>query len=317
MLTFCPVSWQGIDLACGDAESEDSGGEQDCLPELRFTLRVFGRCTAGKSVCLVVPFNPHFYVEIPPTWSNFHVRQYLRTFARLYPVYEECTPVEGKTVYGFTNNEPRRFLRLAFSSFKYCKWAQSAAKKSPPAKGYRTVYEGNVAPELQLLHARHIMPASWVCAEGAVEVEAYGRVSTCDRELRVDSCLQVGPSEATHEAPPALVLASWDLEVYSPDGSFPDADREECPIIQAGVTFQRFGEAKPFARHVLVLGECSPVEGVIIHSYPTEAQLLAAFQRLVADYSADVLIGYNIWCVQASSPLCARLSDVFWCAQGV
>lgn len=290
-LLFTPVSWVVED------SDEGSSGDENALEELQFTVRLFGRTSAGQSVCLSVPYYPHFYVEIPKHWGQFEIRAYVRNFTRLYPAEHLCSAVTAQQLYGFSNGSTARFLRLAFHSHKYSKWAQRTVRRLPapvPSSAFR-VWEGNVPPELQLMHERDLTGAAWVQATGCRPVPPALRQTSCKLECTAPArALSLGSAPESLGAPP-LVLASWDLEVYSPDGAFPDADREDCPIIQIGCTFQRFGCQEPYARHVLVLGACEPVDGVEIASFEDEAALLRGFQLLLREHDVDVHVHYNGW----------------------
>jgi len=285
-LIFSVVSWKGQDL-------EDPDEDEDSTPA-RYVLRIFGRTCHGRSVCVQTKYTPYFYLQIPANWPPFKMRQYLDGFARFDPALDMCKPVSAKTVYGFTNNEKRRFLRMAFHSHKQAKFAQRHAKKvASPMGGTTQIFEGNVPPELQLMHYRNLAAAGWMRVAKGSRVPPSRRVSHCDLEVEA-RWTDLHPAPDVVAAPP-LVLVSWDLECYSPDGSFPDADEPACPIIQIGSTFQRFGEPEPYLRTVLVLGTCDPVEGVEVTCFPDEAALLRGWADLLRAHGPDVFIGYNTW----------------------
>ena len=66
-------------------------------------------------------------------------------------------------------------------------------------------------------------------------------------------------------------------------------------IIQIGVTCHRYGSDAIVYRHIITLGTCDPIEGAVVESYASEAQVLHAFKDLMTRLSPDVLIGYNIF----------------------
>ncbi|SJL11110.1 uncharacterized protein ARMOST_14513 [Armillaria ostoyae] len=66
------------------------------------------------------------------------------------------------------------------------------------------------------------------------------------------------------------------------------------PIIQISNMVVRMGESEPFLRVIFTLDSCDPIEGVYVRSYPSEGELLEAWQNFVHAVDPDVLTGYNI-----------------------
>eukprot|EP00976_Prorocentrum_cordatum_P104505 1193925-Prorocentrum_minimum.AAC.1 len=66
-------------------------------------------------------------------------------------------------------------------------------------------------------------------------------------------------------------MASYDIETYSPDRSFPDPCSEEndCPVIQIATTFQRYG-SNEFEKTLLTMKACDPIDGVSVECFDTE-----------------------------------------------
>lgn len=62
-----------------------------------------------------------------------------------------------------------------------------------------------------------------------------------------------------------------------------------------GSTFVKYGTAKPYLNHCIVLGGCAPVPGVVIESYDTEREVLLAWKELMHRENPDILTGYNIF----------------------
>eukprot|EP00873_Tetraselmis_striata_P026980 jgi/Tetstr1/447244/TSEL_034681.t1 len=66
-------------------------------------------------------------------------------------------------------------------------------------------------------------------------------------------------------------------------------------IIQIGATFNVIGSEECTLQWIGTLGECSPIQGVAVESFDTEADLLMAFSRLVLEQDPDIYNGYNVW----------------------
>lgn len=71
------------------------------------------------------------------------------------------------------------------------------------------------------------------------------------------------------------------------------ADNPDDALIQISTTFQRYGEAEPYAREVSCFRETAAVEGVKMSWFPTEHECINAWARSLRDHSVDVLISYN------------------------
>ena len=62
-----------------------------------------------------------------------------------------------------------------------------------------------------------------------------------------------------------------------------------------GSTFIKYGETVPYLNHCIVHGSCDPVEGAVIETVDSEADLLLRWARLIQEENPDVIIGYNIF----------------------
>ncbi|KAK0189528.1 ribonuclease H-like domain-containing protein, partial [Armillaria mellea] len=68
------------------------------------------------------------------------------------------------------------------------------------------------------------------------------------------------------------------------------------PIIQISNMVVRMGgwESEPFLRVIFTLDTCDPIEGVYVCSYPSESELLQAWQNFIHAVDPEVLTGFNI-----------------------
>ena len=217
--------------------------------------------------------------------------------------------VQSKKFYGFTNGESFPFYKLVFankSSFTKAMYAIKRLRinkntqaldwwpKNPDAEGlYKlTLYEANFDPMLRFCHSRDTPPAGWFKIPEGKYTVCEDKESYCDIEITAEH-KDVEKSDNPRIAP--LVVASFDIETYSPDGSFPDPNKKDCYVIQIGTTLQRFGETEPYKKSLISLRGCSPIEGVDVECYTRERDVLNAWTRMILDESVDILLGYNIW----------------------
>ena len=66
-------------------------------------------------------------------------------------------------------------------------------------------------------------------------------------------------------------------------------------VIQIGSVFWRLGEKDPCLRHLLAMGTCDPIDGVVVESFTSEKALLCRWSQLIREMSPHVLTGYNIF----------------------
>jgi len=134
------------------------------------------------------------------------------------------------------------------------------------ARVFKT-YESNFQPMLRCFHIRKVKGCGWVNISSYTKVHKLCKETHCDIEI---TChwKKVTPIEKNINAP--LRILSYDIECFSHDGEFPQANRKEDPIIQIGSTYTYLGESTPYRQHIVCLGETAPVENAIVESYKTE-----------------------------------------------
>lgn len=76
-------------------------------------------------------------------------------------------------------------------------------------------------------------------------------------------------------------------------GIFPRLEGD--PIIQIGTTVHKYGETDCSFRHIITLGTCEPIEGVVVESCSTEAEMMMKWNELIQQLDPDVVTGYNIF----------------------
>lgn len=299
----CDVShakWRGL----ADSMSKQEEEENEDPAKREFLVKLYGRDRQGRSVCAVSPAYPYFYVSAPPGWLSNDAellgeRIYL-SVCRFFPgSLVACEMVSRKLFMGFHGDREFPMYKLIFRNARAAKICANRLSNGP-VKVWRkeqeerqfTVFEGNVDPILRFIHGAGIESTGWISVPQSAVCSASRRTSRCDYEYRCRSPLDLKHVVSETIAP--LVVASYDIEVYSPDGSFPSADVPDCCVTMIATTVQRYGEESPFLRHVVTLKQCLPIDGVEVESYDTEHEVLEAWSRLIARVDPDVLTGYNI-----------------------
>ena len=304
-LVFQALSWSGED------RHDDDG-------VLKYVMDVYGRTADGHSVCAHVEFTPYFFVELPPLAQKHDIDSLKEALRRRLnpdprsaagseeppqaPQLKIADVVTRIPIYGFRNREPTRFLRIVVLS-KKAKLDAERVVRGARYCGNRSyeLYESNVPCELRLLHVRNIESAGWIkVTKHLYHVEqrptwssALLKETTCSIEVSCSyKSLQPAP-ERTGLAP--IVVASFDLECMSPDGSFPDPLKVDCPVIQIATTFWRYGDKEPYLKHIVCLSDTDPLPNVEVVTKEKEAEVLAEWAQVLRREDVDVLLGYNIW----------------------
>lgn len=289
-LLFQAICWHGCDIEDSQIIPNCDDDNEDGT-NVSYVIDIFGKSQTGESVCVHVPFKPYFFVELPAGWTAMHAQNKVFNVLRNKMKYKKLDShvngfkvVARKKFYGFTNNREFNFCCIFFKSMAAYNYAASILKKD------FSLYESNVDPILRLMHVRDLESSGWV------EVAAYqpqiARYTHCDIEI-VANQKDLSKREMNMFAP--LVIASFDIECISHDGAFPNPKDQQSPIIQIATCFQRYGEAEPYERHIVCLGDTAPIEGVELRCVDSEPQLLREWAAAMKRNKADIMVGYNIW----------------------
>jgi DNA polymerase elongation subunit (family B) len=136
-----------------------------------------------------------------------------------------------KTLWGFTNNEKKQYIRLKFKS-KSCfyfvrKFLSRYDTKTGGFMNFGGImtkidfHESNVEPMLRFIHCQNIQPGGWVILKRFEDTNDI-LASKCQVNLTV-SWKDVQPFDNTSIAP--FIIMSFDIECTSSHGDFPLAQK--------------------------------------------------------------------------------------------
>ena len=263
-------------------------------------IHLFGVTAEGKPIrANVYGFQPYFYLRLPNKLAKTDFKKrFAEELGRKQVPADQVEMVfcDKKLLYGYTGDKTFPFVKVQVKSmgawrkvkqivlrYETSEPAFSLVKKGTPLE----VYDANLDPMLRFFHERDIQPCGWV------SVTAEGLTEGDDGELQKDQvdCQwdEVSPTKGSVPCAPFL-LAIWDIECYSVSGDFPVAKKGD-PIIQIGVVLVRAGS--PTEKHIFVRGTCDDVPGAIVHSKPTEKEMILDWAGFMEERNADLLIGYN------------------------
>lgn len=304
-------------------ELEDNNDEEeDESDKIKvFTIRIFGVTKNSESVCLKVKnFPPYFYIRVPDSYTTLqlnYIIEYLQfRLSRMNKgdSYLHCiirrysTIVQKKDFYGFTNGKIQKFFKLVFNNSDAMKKAVNMFNYPVRVRNIGSqerkydVYEGNVDPLIRFMHTRKLLSAGWI----QIKDDNYTLIdddkekeSRCKIEIEAE-WYHIDPLECDDVAP--FIQASFDIECNSVDYSFPKYNIPENYVIQIATAFKRVGDSDFFLKHIIVLGDCAPINkgenkdsncNVVLECYKTEKEVLLAWRNLLHKYDPDVIYSYN------------------------
>jgi DNA polymerase delta subunit 1 len=293
MPTFQIISWDS-----GDIETDEG---------LEYRIMMYGRTSDGKSIAVACRFEPYFFVEVKNPMSD---KTRIDTILQTQLGYDKSrrplrTHVVGtslirrKKFFGFTNDATFPFCAIKFKSemamkrAKY-KFQPYQAEGAPSTPSRWTIYEANLDPVLRFIHLCDIESTGWISIPDEHRV-VDEKQTFCDEEYVIPNHKYVKRVELDSVCP--LITCSFDIEVYSEDGSFPDpaSTSNYCPVIQIANTYQRYGDPEPFKRDLFTLHQCDPIDNTEVVCCSNEAQLLKRWCKSIQRADPDILVGYNIW----------------------
>lgn len=271
-------------------ENSDDEGADDDDEKKYYHIYLFGITKEGKSVCIEVKnFTPFFYVKYPQHWprgylDNFIKEQKNKIYYKDRDHVLKHQIIEKKDAYGFNNGAKFNFIRFVFDNMKIYNRMKWNIKKNDSVE----LYNSNIDPMLVFMHIRNIEASGWIKIDKSkLKKSQVARVDLCYSTKWTNiNALQ------RNEISPLKIL-SFDIESYSSTGDFPVPSNIDDAIIQIGSTIQRFGESD-VKKHVVVLGECDPVENTEIVQCNSEENVLEEWCKFVQDENPDLIVGYNI-----------------------
>ena len=276
----------------------------------KYKVRIYGTTLDQKKIFVEVEdFTPYFYVEIPKTWMHHQIQSLVELVqAKVSQKYDDeikDTLIKHDTILrhkfgNFTNYKKFRFLRLIFDNFEGFRayerilgWKLYEPSLSRKAKKYK-LYESNIEPMLRLMHIRKLKSSGWI----KLKANKYELYPDGDEPSNNDINIYTRWTNLEYFESNDIskfIVASFDIECKSEDGSFPRPERDNDPVIQIGTTLNRYGEKECFYKYIVTLKGCSPIEGVDVESYETEKEVLLAWKRMLLKQNPDIITGYNIF----------------------
>jgi DNA polymerase delta subunit 1 len=316
------IEWwaQDEEADTGDSASADSNGNSDAIND-EYTMRCFGVTREGNSItCKITGFKPFYYIKVDSSFNRVQLHHFLNYVSgswmlKRYPnalvkengKHKSCI-VEKKDLFGFRNGKYYKYVKLVFSSYTALMKSRYMFKKpvSIPNVTKRPtkfkLYESNFEGFMRYCHMKDIRMAGWIRLPAGKYKPTNDTAST-QLEVEIDRRSVISLPHVQDMAP--FLQASWDIEVYSHDHTFPDPQKKirtedgnvtkPNEIFQIATTYKYYGDKDCLVKHLLTLKHSSPIPGenVIVEECRNERELIKRWVDTVAAMDPDVFYTYN------------------------
>ena len=307
-IEFNIISWYETDDKLDDDDDENEQQVKYKPYSDEYVLRLFGRTLDGKSVCARLDnFTPHFYVKVFARWTDrdidkfvFTLKESNKKFAKSLIGHEIVTKYDLH--FGFCGKKKFKFVKLVFNSMvasksfaRFINYQKIMLRGIEPNPIQLETYESKIDPFVRLIHLKDLDSGGWiVLPAGKYENNLLDRTTT-DINVRILwNEVQPFTKEVRGLAP--FYIASYDLEVISGDGSFPQASRECDKIISICTTFTKYGSDEIIKAVAIGLKSSSKIANADeVEMYETEKDMILAWKDLIIKEDPDIITGYNIF----------------------
>jgi len=261
--------------------------------KFKYVVDIYGRTHEGDIARVrVTDFKPYFYLRALPAETAAQISSAISGIKTIQglKITEES---KLDAMRGFNGLQPIRVWKLAFPalwSYKLvAKELRNGLKIGNRRVQVEDVFESNLPPYLRLFHERDISPAS--------PIKFHEEDDDIGEDERTNVAYKVSYTDI--EAFPGISIPmyvlSYDIEVYSASGNFPDAANREDEIIQIGMSFRWSDDLMaPVERYVLISGTCEPSDSDVKYiSCRNEQDLLLNFKKYIQAEDPDMIVGYN------------------------
>ncbi|KAJ7583225.1 ribonuclease H-like domain-containing protein [Mycena floridula] len=264
--------------------------------------KAFGVTEQGHPICAhLTGFKPYFYhaleerevpIDLPALVAhlNAHIPE--------QPIFD--IEVAERRLEG--DEGPKEFLKISVynsvglsATINFIKQGKLPSTKGVVFKNH-SLFESNLDYVFRFMSDFKLAGMSWmeIPANRYVVKPQSEQITSCvlEVEIKYDDSLTLFKSSQSYKVAPLRIL-SFDIEILKQSPKPRDYNQLTDQVIQIGCFLTRHGEKEPFVRSIFLVGTCSPIANVEIHSYTTEAEMLLAWTKFVRETDPDVLIGFN------------------------
>ena len=306
-LEFNVISWYETDQNL-DEDSDNTKSNKFKNYSDEYVLRMFGRTLDGKSVCVRLDnFTPHFYVKIFARWSDREIDKFVSELKNMNKKFNDSlVGYEVATKYdlhfGFCGKKKFKFVKLVFNSMIASKsYARIINSQSIKLQGIEAkpikleTFESKIDPFIRLIHLKDLDSGGWILLPAGKYEKNLLDVTNTDINVRIMwNDIEPFTKEIRGLAP--FIIASYDIETISIDGSFPQAHRISDKIVSICTTFTKYGSDEIIKSSAIGLGSSTKIANADEQEmYQTEEEVLLAWRDLIIREDPDIITGYNIF----------------------
>jgi len=294
------------DSSSSNESDENDNNHEKWFKEKEYVIRSYGITEEGNSISIDIKgFTPFFYLKVPDNWTKKTVNKFgvkLRERVNKYtsPSLIDIKIVKKIPFYGFCNYEKCFFMKLTFKNimgfYSYRKIIKETANNPIEIYGDKydfdkLQYETNITPMLRFFHIKNIKPVGWIKLPYGKYKINYEKTTYC----QINCTINFNDIEKIDlNKIGKFVIASYDIECTSEDGSFPKENKPGDEIIQIGTTINIFGSDE-IHKYIATLKKCNQIEGATVEEFENEKDLLIGWCKFIRKLDPDIITGYNIW----------------------
>lgn len=288
-----------------------------------YTIRCFGVTKTGISVtCKITGFTPFYYIKVPSNFTRVQLHHFLNYIESSYALRDFTNPlarengkhksrvVEKKDLFGFKNGKMYKFVQLVFNNYSALMKSRYIFKKAitiPNVTNTQTkfkLYESNFEPFMRYCHIKDILMAGWIkIPKGKYSITRDSATSQVEVSIDRRSVVSLRQVQDISN----FLQASWDIEVYSHDRTFPDPEFKiksrdgsgdivyPNEIFQIATTYRYTNETNTLVKHLLTLKHCSKIDepNVIVEECKNEKELIQRWVEIISLMDPDIFYTYN------------------------
>jgi DNA polymerase elongation subunit (family B) len=286
-----------------------------------YSINCFGVTKSGVSLtCKITGFKPFYYIKVDDAFGRLKLNRFLNYISSSYALkhypnalamengkHKSCV-ISKKDIWGFRNGKQYNFVKLVFTSWTALMKSRYLFKKPINIAGVTNkptkfkLYESNFEGFMRYCHIKDIRMAGWIKLPKGKYRETNNGHST-QLEVEIDRKAVVSMSEKQDIAP--FLQASWDIEVYSHDYTFPDPHdkardsdgniTKPNEIFQIATTYKQYGDDDVVVKHLLTLKKCAKITepNVIVEECRNEKELIKRWVDTIRKMDPDILYTYN------------------------
>lgn len=251
-------------------------------------IQMFGTTPEGHTVLINIRnVQAYFYIKKDPN-VNWGL---LLTKFKDYIYKSECETITAKNFYGFNAENEDKFIKIVCKNYK-CFTTLRYKFANPIMIGSKRVslelFESNLDPLLRFFHTYDLQPC------GFFEISNYQKLTEKLGNTQIEITTTPNSLNTTKPWERNILQASYDIECFSKDNSFPNPDTKENVITHISTTFKSLNS---YFNVIFSLNSDiidTKFDYPVYHKvFDNEADLLRCWTNLIKQTDPDILYQYN------------------------